>query len=94
MADAFRAMSSDLSLGPGTRHWASGVHGFIRREDPRSLSGWTGIGLVPVDAVTWRFSRRWFGDLDATTKSVCVFRWNWQQHSPPQGLEMTWSFKP
>ncbi len=56
MADAFREIGRDMRLNAGTRRWAQGVHGFLRREDPRSLVGWDGLDLLQVDGSGWRFS--------------------------------------
>lgn len=57
MADAFRAIGSDISLNAGTRRWALGVHGFLRREDPLSLVGWSGLEMAPVEAASWVLQR-------------------------------------
>jgi len=57
LADAFREMGRDMRLNGGTRRWAQGVHGFLRREDARSLAGWDGLDLAPVEVAGWRFSR-------------------------------------
>lgn len=59
LADAFRVVGGDASLNAGTRRWARGVHGFLKREDPLTLVGWDETGVAPVDKSTWRFSDRW-----------------------------------
>lgn len=88
MADAFRAIGADISLNAGTRRWALGVHGFLRREDPLSLVGWSSLDMAPVDHAGWRFwqplmevlpvtAGRWqFGRwLSPNIAPICDSRW-------------------
>lgn len=63
MADAFREIGHDMRLSSGTRRWAHGVHGFLRREDPRSLAGWDGMELIDVPENSWRYNDGWFGQV-------------------------------
>lgn len=58
MADAFHAIGADMRLNAGTRRWALGVHGFLRREDPRALGGWNELGLAEVPESDWLYARR------------------------------------
>jgi hypothetical protein len=58
MADAFREVGRDMRLNPGTRRWALTVHSFLRREDPRSLTGWDGLDVLDVPETEWSYSRR------------------------------------
>lgn len=77
IADSFRDIGRDLRLNPGTRRWALGVHGFLRREDPLSLAGWEALDLAPVPPATWRFARRYFPVLDETPQLDWRFNDGW-----------------
>lgn len=92
MADAFQDIGRDLRLNPGTRRWALGVHGFLRREDPLSLAGWDGLELAPVDPLGWRFARAYFSTVDETAASAWRFADGWFEGCKTVVEPTSWSF--
>lgn len=92
MADAFRDVGADVRLNPGTRRWALGVHGFLRREDPRALGGWDGLDLVKVAEVRWRYARRIINEPDSLAALAWRYIENWFADSA--AVEpIRWSYK-
>lgn len=93
MADAFRAIARDVDLNSGTRRWAQAAHGFLRREDPRSLAGWDNLELAPVLEEDWSFRRQ------LLTKPVLVehvswsFRDGWFSNREIAHGATAWSFE-
>jgi len=65
MSDAFRVLGADMRLDSGTRRWALGVHGLLRREDRLALSGWQGLDITSVPENPWRYQRRLINFHDA-----------------------------
>lgn len=90
MADAFRAIGADISLNPGTRRWALSVHSFLRREDPLSLVGWSDLGIVAPEPLSWEFVRLMSAAPAVARPSWRFGKWFASEAEPISPLQ--WSF--
>lgn len=77
VADAFQAIGIDTEFAPGIRRWAQAAHAFLKREDPRSLTGWEALDVPAIEPIDWQFSVPWFEMLRPALAIDWRYRENW-----------------